>query len=89
MEAAHEKIAMYRLRVAGPCVRLKEEMTLDIVLWEPTHGRPSRGSNRAKNVPLDECFKNYLLPSKPLCFFLFNNLCQKMAIFGNFFRKNR
>ena len=38
-----EKIAMHRLRLAGHCVRHKEEMASDLVLWEPTHGRPSRG----------------------------------------------
>ena len=38
-----EKTAMHRLKLAGHCVRHNAEMASDLVLWEPTHCRPSRG----------------------------------------------
>ena len=34
---------MHRLRLAGHCVRHSEEMASQLVLWDPSHGRPSRG----------------------------------------------
>ena len=38
-----DKIAARRLRLAGHCHRHPELSTQKLVLWEPTHGRRSRG----------------------------------------------
>ena len=37
------KIAEQRLRLAGHCIRHPEEIANQLVLWEPTQGRTSRG----------------------------------------------
>ncbi|KAJ8381294.1 hypothetical protein SKAU_G00020720 [Synaphobranchus kaupii] len=38
-----EKIAARRMRLAGHCLRHRELPASELVLWEPTHGRRSRG----------------------------------------------
>ena len=37
------KIRERRMRVAGHCVRQKEEEALRLVLWQPQHGQTKRG----------------------------------------------
>ena len=38
-----ETIRDRRLRFAGHCYRAKTELASDLILWQPTHGRRSRG----------------------------------------------
>ena len=41
-----EKIRQRRMRLAGHCIRHKEEIANKLVLWEPDEGRRSRGRRR-------------------------------------------
>ena len=45
-----EKIAQRRMRLAGHCIRHKEEIASDLVLWESSEGRASRGRRRRNFV---------------------------------------
>ena len=38
-----EKIAERRMRLAGHCIRHQEEVTSNLVMWQPTHGTVKRG----------------------------------------------
>ncbi len=38
-----DKVAQRRLRLAGHCIRHKEEVASDLVIWEPTEGQANRG----------------------------------------------
>ncbi len=48
-----DKIRERRLRLAGHCVRHSELEVSDLVLWEPTQGKSSRGSQRLTYVDMD------------------------------------
>ena len=39
-----DTIRQRRIRLAGHCVRHPELMASEMILWEPTHGKKSRGS---------------------------------------------
>ena len=45
-----KKITTRRLKLAGHCVRHKEEISSNIVLWEPTRGRFRRGRKKKNFV---------------------------------------
>ena len=45
-----EKVAQRRLRLAGHCIRHKEEVASDLVLWEPTEGQPGRGRRQKSYI---------------------------------------
>ena len=45
-----DKVASRRLQLAGHCYRHPELSTQKLVLWEPTHGKRSRGRPRATYV---------------------------------------
>ena len=47
-----DKIRERRLRLAGHCVRHSELEVSDLVLWEPTQGKSSRGSQRLTYVDM-------------------------------------
>ena len=41
-----ETIRQQRLRFAGHCWRSKHELSSEVLLWEPSHGKRSRGRPR-------------------------------------------
>ena len=41
-----EKIRERRLKLAGHCVRLSEEVESNLVFWKPSHGKSNRGRKR-------------------------------------------
>ena len=47
-----EKIAVRRMKLAGHCQRHRELPASKVVLWEPTHGRRSRGRPKLTYVDI-------------------------------------
>ena len=41
-----DKIRERRLKLAGHCVRHSEEVASNLVLWQPSQGKPNRGRKR-------------------------------------------
>ena len=44
------KVQQRRMRLAGHCVRHDDEVTIKLVLWQPTDGHANRGSQKMTYV---------------------------------------
>ena len=59
-----DTIRKQRLRFAGHCWRSKDELASDLLLWNPTHGKRSRG--RPRNSYIDQLKEDTMLKIEEL-----------------------